>query len=190
MKLDRFLEPDEKIIYSIRRHPFAFVPSILILTAMAIIPPLLLILFRSALDVIINPTYTDWIAVGLGCYYLFFLTVGLVFWIDYYYDLYIVTDAHILDIDQSSLLSRRVAHISLARAQDVTSKIRGFWQNLLDFGPILIQTAGHEEDILLEDVPHANDVAAKIMHLHDELIKREDRHQELGEAEGVHPPGK
>ena len=188
MTFDRFLGPGEKVVFSIRRHPFAFLSSILILSVMGLLPPALIVLGTTIFSWNLSPSTEDWIAVGAGTFYLFFLILALVFWMDYYYDLYIVTDRHVLDIDQTSLLSQRISHISLVRVQDVTTRVKGFWQNLLDFGPITVQTAGHEEDILLEDVPHPQDVAARIMKLHDELIAKQQRQGEAGSGEGVHPP--
>ena len=173
---------------SVRRHPFAFLSSIAIIVFMTIFPPILLTIIRILFAVDFPPHVVDWVAVGFGTYYLFLITLALVFWMDYYYDLYVVTDKHLLDIDQTGLLSRRISHISLARVQDVTTRQKGFWQNLLDFGPVNVQTAGHEEDILLEDVPHCSQIAAKIMLLHDELIAKERRQGEVSEGEGVHPP--
>lgn len=188
MRFDRFLKPGEKVVLSIRRHPFAFVSSILILFVIGILPVALFALRGTVVPLTISQGIMDWIVVGLGAYFLFFTVIALVFWMDYYYDLYVVTNMHLLDIDQIGLLSRRISHTSLARVQDVTTRQKGFWQNLLDFGSVTVQTAGHEEDILLEDVPHCSQVAAKIMQLHDELIGRERRQGEVGEGEGAHPP--
>lgn len=190
MTFDRFLDPGEKVIFSIRRHPFAFISSTFILLVMALMPPMIFMLARSVVSDSLSPSVEDWIAVSSGTYYLFFLVLALVFWMDYYYDLYIITGTHILDIDQTSLLSQRIVHISMVRVQDITTRMKGFWHNLLDFGPITVQTAGHEEDIVLEDVPHPQEVAARIMKLHDELIAKQQRHQEIGHGEGVHPPSK
>ncbi len=190
MRFDRFLQPGDRVELSVRRHLFAFVPSILILLVMGALPIIIFAIGGSVLPFEFSRLAIDMIIVGAGAYYLFFLTLALVFWMDYYYDLYVVTNRHILDMDQIGLLSRRISHTSLARIQDVTTRQKGFWQNLLDFGPITIQTAGHEEDILLEDVPHCSRVAAKIMALHDRLIAQEHRQREVGEGEGIHPPRK
>jgi hypothetical protein len=189
MKFDRLIPPDERIILVIRRHPFAFVSSITTLLVMGILPVLVYLLLP-ATGLTFQKETVDWITVGTGTFYLFWITLGLVLWIDYYYDLYLITDQHIFDIDQSSLLSRRISQTSLARVQDVTARVKGFWPNLLDFGPITVQTAGDKEEIVLEDVPRPNEVGTTIMHLHDELIAKERRKTEVGEGEGVHPTGK
>ena len=187
MNYQRFLEPGEQTVQIIRRHPVAFLPSIFIFAVMLCTPPLFLLLITGAVPLSLAGQALDWVVVGFGCYYLFVLAVGLVLWMDYYYDLYIITTRHILDVDQGSLLGNRIAHTSLARVQDVTTRLNGVWQQVFNFGPINVQTAGHEEDILLEDVPRPHEVAATIMRLHDELIAREQRRPEVGEAEGVHP---
>jgi len=190
MTFEKFLDPGEKVIFSIRRHPFSFFSSIVILSVMGLVPIVLMILIVSISSTELSTTMQGWIAAAAGTYYLFFITLALVFWMDYYYDLYVITESHLLDIDQTSLLSRRIAHISLVRVQDVTTRVTGFWGNLLDFGPITVQTAGHEEDIVFDDVPHPHDVAARIMKLHDALIARQQRQGEVSQAEGVHPPSK
>jgi len=190
MKYEILLDPHERAILHIHRHPFALLVTILILVVMALAPALLLLFTTAAGTFTVSASFTDWIAVSTGAYYLFLILLGLVLWMDYYYDMYIVTNQHILDIDQSSLLSQKISRTSLMRVQDVTARVKGFWGNLLDFGPLTVQTAGHEEELILEDVPHPREVAARIMALHDELIAKGGREKEISEAEGVHPPGK
>lgn len=190
MKYEILLEPHEKAILRIHRHPFAFITSLFIIFSMGLVPAMILLFTTVAEAIPRSPLLIDWFAAGAGTYYLFLIVVGLVLWMDYYYDMYIVTEEHILDIDQSSLLLQKISRTSLMRVQDVTARVTGFWGNLLDFGRVSVQTAGHEEELILEDVPHPREVAAKIMVLHDELIAKETRAGEIGEAEGVHPPGK
>lgn len=190
MKYRTLIDHNQKLVLHIHRHPFVLLTTILILLVMALAPPLIVLFTKIDDTLIISQSLADWIAVGSGTYYLFLTVLGLVLWMDYYYDMYIVTEEQILDIDQSSLLSQKISRTSLMRVQDVTAHVKGFWGNLLDFGSLTVQTAGHEKELILEDVPHPREVATRIMQLHDDLIAKESRTKEVGEAEGVHPPGR
>ncbi len=99
---------------------------------------------------------------------LFFL-YGLMFcfqtFIDYWLDVFIVTDRRILDIRQSGLFSRTVAELRLYRIQDVTSKIKGFWHTIFSFGDISIQTASEVDHFKFINIPHPNKLAKIILEL-------------------------
>ncbi|MFH1838842.1 MAG: hypothetical protein ABH820_00955, partial [Patescibacteria group bacterium] len=59
----------------------------------------------------------------------------------------------------------------LHRVQDVTSEIRGFLHNILDYGFVHIQTAGQQQRFEFEEIAHPNEVAKEIMELVEEFRK-------------------
>lgn len=76
---------------------------------------------------------------------LFLWVYGFFIWIDYYFDVWVITDERILNIEQKSLFVRVISEVDLGRVQDVTTKVEGLIPTLLDFGDIFIQTAGQDK---------------------------------------------
>jgi uncharacterized membrane protein YdbT with pleckstrin-like domain len=188
MKYDELTGAGQTVVMSIHRHPIVLLPSIVAVLFMTIIPLMLGFVVLTYLFPNLGAAHLSWVVVGFAAYYLFLLVLATVLWMDYYYDMYVVTDSHILDINQRSLLFRRVARTSLLRVQDVTVRVLGLWASILDYGTVNVQTAGHEEDITLLDIPKPAEVARSIMQLHDAILARQGRKSEVAHGEGVHPP--
>ncbi len=84
-------------------------------------------------------------------------------WIDVWFDTWIITDDRIINIEQQGLFSREVSEIKLARIQDVSVDVRGFFQTFLNYGDVRIQSAGEEEHFLFRSVPDPYGVKNIIM---------------------------
>ena len=87
--------------------------------------------------------------------------------LQWYYNVYIVTNERIVDIDWYSLLFKQLSSAQLNKIQDVTYKQSGIWDSFFDFGNVFIQTAGSEENFEFEAVPHPERVVRQI----DEIIE-------------------
>ena len=82
-----------------------------------------------------------------------------VFWIGYmvyqyltwYLDKYIITNQRIIDIDQQGLFRRKVSEVELSRIQNITHLIAGIIPTMLNFGTVVIQSAG-ANDLTLDAV--------------------------------------
>ena len=100
--------------------------------------------------------------------FIFYLFLWLFFYrafIDYYLDVWIVTNHRILNIELEGLFNRIVSEQKLFRIQDVTTEQRGFLAHFLDYGDVFIQTAGTKERFVFEQVSSANSVAHQIVQL-------------------------
>ncbi len=82
-------------------------------------------------------------------------------WIDYYFDVWIITNERIINIEQKGLFVRSVSELKFSRIQDVTSEVHGMIPTILNFGDVKIQTASDEDFFLFRQVPdpyHVKDV--------------------------------
>lgn len=75
----------------------------------------------------------------------------------------IVTNHHIVDIDQIGLFNRTVSTLRLEEIQDISAKINGPLQNILQYGTIIIQTAGERENFVFDFVPDPYDLERYIL---------------------------
>ena len=86
-------------------------------------------------------------------YWLFLLAFLLIAWIEYWLDMWIITNERIIDIEQRSLFSREVSEFFLARVQDVTVEVPSLMATVLRYGNIVVQTAG-EKSFTIREIPH------------------------------------
>jgi hypothetical protein len=107
----------------------------------------------------------------IGVFQLMALIVFFVAIFDFYYDVVIVTDRRLVDIDQEQLFSRRISELALEDVEDVTSDIRGFLPTLLTYGTVFIQTAGKETQFQMQNIRYPREVAAIVLDLADQAKK-------------------
>jgi hypothetical protein len=90
--------------------------------------------------------------------------------LNWYFNVYIITTERIIDVDFISLLYKQVSEAQIAKIQDVTYTMGGLARAVFNYGDVLIQTAGELPNFDFLAVPHPNKVAAVIaeMKLKDE----------------------
>lgn len=151
------LQPDEKILTSIRKHWFVVLRSLVIFIILVLIPPVVLSVF----PLIVADFDTELIGTLVNFFFsLYLITLFLflfLFWMDYYLDMWIITDRRIIDVEQKGLFRRIISEIPLTRVQDVTIEIHGIIETFLKFGTIKIQTAG-EREFTIDNIPRLYEI--------------------------------
>lgn len=98
-------------------------------------------------------------------FYLFWWLFVYYSWLDYFLDIWIVTNRRVLNIEQRGMFNRIMAEHKLFRIQDVMSEQKGILPTFFDYGEIHIQTAGSEKIVIFEQVPHPHRVARETIRL-------------------------
>lgn len=93
----------------------------------------------------------------------------------------LVTNEHIVDIDQVTVFRRSVATLTLGRIQDVSAEIAGPVQTLLQYGTITVQTAGQQEKFRFDYLPNPYQVEQYILEVHKEYLQ--EHHEDDGVAQ-------
>lgn len=157
------LGENEKVVLTIRKHWFVMARTVVLFILLILAAPLILT-FLPLLAPEANPAAIDAIVnFGLSLYIMAVLAFLFLAWMDYYLDMWIITTARIIDIEQQGLFSREISEIPLSSVEDVTIEIRGVVETLLKFGTIRVQTAGKGE-FTITYAPHlyeAKDVILK-----------------------------
>ena len=104
----------------------------------------------------------------IGVFQLIALIVFFIAIFDFYYDIVIVTDRRLVDIDQEQLFSRRISELALEDVEDVTSEVNGFLATIFSYGMVFIQTAGKETQFQMQNVRYPREVAAIVLDLADQ----------------------
>lgn len=152
---------NEPVYVFARSFPLSFLPNILVF--------LLAMVFSMAGEFLISTNSISMIPIGdfsnililfLGIFQLIAMLVFLVSFMDFYFDVTIITDRRLVEIGQESLLYRKISELSLEDIEDVSSTVSGLFQTTFNYGHVMIQTAGEQENFSIENVRHPREIAA------------------------------
>ena len=165
-----------------RRHPITFLPKILLFLTMLAVPAIVYFMISSLYPDLFFNTVIYPLAVILGAAYylgtyLFFYTQ----FIDYYLDIWIVTNDRIVDVEQLGLFSRTISELDLFRIQDVTTDVHGFFATIFHYGSVSVKTASSNINIIFHDVPRPNEIREDLIRLSHE--DRKYHYIQPGESE-------
>jgi len=104
-------------------------------------------------------------------WYMFVATFVFENFLSWYFNVYIITDERIVDVDFHSLLHKKISQAKIDNIEDVTFTMGGLSRTMFNYGTVEIQTAAEKREFDFEDVPHPNKVA-KIL---NELILEEEK---------------
>jgi len=155
-------EPGEKIILLLRANPFTQLSWILYSV------------FSLILIFVVNIIISSFFAISqlflLNCFMAVFLLSFIWFnLLNWYFNVGIVTNRRVIDIDFYAVLYREITVARLDKIQDITVKSGGYFEAFFNYGTIFIQTAGTEANIEFADIPRPAEVVQMIEKL---LTKR------------------
>jgi len=153
-------------MFALRRHWIVPVTITLIfLVVVAIIALLYFVVLPTNPDLLKSELAQALFVIGVS-------TLALVIWllyfnslIDYYLDVWIITNERIIIMEQKGLFSRTSAELKLYRIQDVKAEIHGVLSTVLDYGEITVQTAGEEAHFEFKQIPKPYEVSRQILEL-------------------------
>lgn len=181
--------PGEKIVKIIRKDIFILFNKILMLLALIALPLVFFyVFFLRSTTLYDNPAVYPLLILGTSAYYLFVWVFFFFSFIDYYLDVWIITNQRIIDIEQRGFFSRVISEQKLFRVQDVTSETHGVFSTMLNFGYVYIQTAGAKSRFIFEDVPDPNgvrDTIIKLVEFNKKKMQEEMKMEEKMEQAAV-----
>jgi uncharacterized membrane protein YdbT with pleckstrin-like domain len=174
---------DENIIIVIHRHWFdilknfflVFLMILFIIGSYFIIPTLFS-------DLSMSP-YKEVLLLIENFFAMLTLLFFFLIWIDYYFDVWIVTNKRIINIEQRGLFSREVSELELDKIQDVSANVLGVIPTFLNYGDVLIQTAGEKEKFVFKKVSAPYEIKDLIMSLEKTNEKRIEKERAMSEAQ-------
>ena len=94
--------------------------------------------------------------------------------ISWYYQVFIITDERVIDINFHNLIYKELSETKIDNIQDVTYRQGGVLRAVFNFGDVFIQTAGKEREFMIEGAPEPNRVVKIINEL-----KLEEEHEKM-----------
>jgi hypothetical protein len=170
----------ETILLLLRRHWFILFMRLFFVIISIIALVIVYLLFGDLNSNFQESALYNLLVFGESLATLFLWNFFFILWIDYYLDVWIVTDERIINIEQKGFFNRNISELKLTKIQDVTSEINGFIPTVLNYGNICVQTAGEVERFTFQQIPNPNHVKNVIVQLQEKANMEEDR--ELGKA--------
>ena len=153
---------DEEIILLLRAHVFTNIVWIVLVIILFLTPTII-----SSTN-IFDPIFGSWgissssaRVLALSWYFLAF-AIALQNILHWYFNVYILTNKRIVDIDFQQLLYRKISSTELSNVQDITYTKGGIAQSLFDYGDLHIQTAGTLPQFEFLHVPNPSWVQTEI----------------------------
>ena len=140
-------EITQRVVY---KHIFSILPflsAIFIVSIVAIIGMYYLGTNEASFDKYINSSLVS--LIGFLLLVLLVALLASVLWI-WKRNKIVITNEHIVDIDQLGLFNRRVSTLRLQEIQDISARVTGPIQTMFKYGSIIIQTAGERENFVLD----------------------------------------
>ncbi len=161
----------EEIILLLRAHLITNVRWILISFILVLVPTVILpfLVASNVFPVSVGSEIVITIFWYLGVFTYVFLNT--LYW---YFNVGIITDERVVDVDWNSLVHHDVALSLMSQIQDVRAERIGVLTAIFDYGHVHVQTAGTEPNIEFLNVPHPQLVVRIIQEL---MAKEELEHE-------------
>lgn len=159
-------ELGERPLLILRRHFLTNVHWIVISTILFALPIFFIPFFStlSVFDFLQLPT--RYIVIFVIFYYLISFTYLFVNFITWYFNVSLITDKKVIDIDFSNIVYKNVAATKHSLLQDASYSQIGVLRSLFDYGDVLVQTAGSLENFTFSAVPKPE----RVVKIVEELI--------------------
>lgn len=141
--------PDEKLIFAQRKHWLTFATPIFMLSIMGIVASTALIAASSM--------FANYLFLLLPAFLLmsvFILSVALKAIIEWYFNIYVITNKKIMDISYSPLSSQQINEVLLdqVRCTEIDTKTEGFLNDIFDIGYVIVtfDRPTHKEEFVFD----------------------------------------
>lgn len=169
----RFINADleEKVVLILRKHPITNIPWIITAFLMLILPSFITLF--PFLDSLPN----GYEIILILSWYLITFAFVLEKFLSWFFNVNLITDERIFDVDFHNLMYREITEANLDQIQDVTVEVGGGLRTFFGYGNVLIQTAAEKARIEFAAVPHPDRVAKVLRELgiEEQIEKLEGR---------------
>lgn len=180
-------EKNEKIIFFLHRHQYVLFRIVIVYLIMAAVPIAAYFFINKEFpDSLNNEVISVMLSLFIFTYYLYWWLLFYHSFLDYFLDVWIVTNRRVINIEQKGLFNRVIAEHKLFRIQDVMSEQKGVLPTFLNYGEVHVQTAGSEKIVIFEQVPRPHHVAREIIKLienHKKIMAKVM--EKIDKAEGI-----
>lgn len=154
-------QDDEHVVIFLRQHLIVNLGWIILVILMVLAPILIFPLLFASFQIPFQIPMGYFI-VGTLFWYVATFGFAIASFIRWFFNIYIVTNERIVDVDFLHLLYKELSETRLVNVQDVTYKTGGIFETFLNYGHVYIQTAGTEPNFEFLSVPNPEIVVQTI----------------------------
>lgn len=158
-------EEDEVIELFLRRHVVTNIPWILTVIIGIFIPPLAFNIDQALNTNVFTSISFQVFVGGLIVWYMLILAYAIESFLFWYFNVFIATNKHVIDIDYKSALSRETTEVQLEDVQSIRPDVKGIFGGLFNFGNLIIETAAENQNISFNSIPRPDFVADRVQDL-------------------------
>lgn len=150
----------EKVILMLRAHPITQLPWI--------INSIIVFIVLLGFDLFFLSLLKTNQALILNIFMIVFILSYIWFnYLNWYFNVGIVTNERIIDVDFSHIIYKEMSISKLESVEDITTKSAGFFGSVFNYGDIFVQTAGTNVNIEFYHVPQPSEV----VHIINKLLR-------------------
>lgn len=152
-------DDDEQILYVLRRH-FATNLTWIILTLLFLfVPVLVLAILLPGLQNESPVQPAKFFFAASVFWYLFVFGFVIERFLNWFFNIFIITTKNIVDMDFHNLLNKNIAETPLRNIEDVTYEIKGLSGIVFNYGTVTIQTAAEKREFEFEYLANPSKIA-------------------------------
>lgn len=168
-------DEDEKIVCEIHKHVFGLI--MIYFTGFAI--ALAAMIAGASLSIWIdnnssqNDSSYGWLVMIVGIVLSITISIiTLLYAVIFRNNIMLITTEKIAQVLNRSLLNRKVSQLNISDVQDVTVQQLGVFARALNYGTIVIETAGEQQNYTFTYAPNPYEFAKKIISAHETNVKQ------------------
>lgn len=163
----------EEVFLVIRRHWIVYITHGLTSIVLLILPIIIGLLAAAYFNFSIAFPLNYILVLSISIFYLFLSTQFTISFMDYYFDIWLITNKRIIALEQKSLFNRIVSELALKNVQDITIEKNGILPTMLDFGTLFVQSAGKRTRFTFENAPRIYEIKEELNDLVHKAITKE-----------------
>lgn len=150
-------EADEEIELLLRAHWITNAPWLVVSLVTLLLPVFL--------NIKIINLPQELLAAAVILWYLLILAFMVEKFLIWYFNIYIVTTKHLVDINFHNLLFYDVTEVQVEDIQSISHSVKGIIHSLFNFGNVFVETAAKQQRVEFVNVPRSAEVADRIQDL-------------------------
>lgn len=155
-------EPEEEILMILRAHWLTNIPWV-ITAVVLFLSPIVLISFP-----LLEFFPLKFQLMFVVIWYLVLLMFIFEKFLSWFFNMSIITDERIIDVDFINLTTKRVSDADIDKIQDVSYTHDGAFGTIFNYGDVLVQTAAEVNEFVFDRVPDPGKVANILQRLRTE----------------------
>jgi len=161
-------DADEDVILFMRQHIIVLIPKLIFGICIFFVP---LFLFPILAQFLLSPIEIPggYIVIGTVFWYVAIFGFILTSFLQWFFNIFIVTNKRIIDIDFLYLLYKKFSEAQIVRIQDISFRTGGIMATMFNYGDVLIQTAGELPNFVFEKIPRPAEVVNTISDLAEKV---------------------